>query len=160
MVRFKFLTGDVNWLDYGGKWVSNRLNNGDWDYWLVIELLNWHDAVGEREAPAKYNVEVSAVSPEAAGEENLKRAKECCGVEDDCNTLTLVEALHSYGVKAVLHSESGDNAHKLLKKAREEAKVQGDFLFGFAMDRTQNRIGDSGWDFISGNIGKNLFRQA
>jgi len=39
-MRFKFLTGDVNWETYGGKWVSPKLNNGDFDYWLVLEFVN------------------------------------------------------------------------------------------------------------------------
>jgi hypothetical protein len=154
-MRFRFLSGDVNYLDYGGKWISGKLNNGDWDYWLVIELLNWHDAVGEREAPAKYCVELRAVSPQAAGAENIKRAKDCCGVESD-DPIALVEALDSYGVRACLFSANGNNAAKLMREAREAAKLKGEFLFGFAMDGAQSRMGDTGWDFIAGDIGRSL----
>ena len=38
-VRFTFLSGDCNWSDYGGKWISQKFNNGDFDYWLVRELI-------------------------------------------------------------------------------------------------------------------------
>lgn len=153
-MRFTFLTGDTNWMDYGGKWISSKLNNGDWDYWLVLELLNWHDAIGEDESPAKYHVELSAVAPSALSAGTMAQVIRSCGWEGmPDNELAKVEICHSYGVKAVLHSADGNNARKLIQEAKAAAKIQGDFLFGFAMDRPQNRIGNDGWDFISGNIG-------
>jgi hypothetical protein len=30
--KFRFLTGDQNYLAYGAKWVSPKLNNGDFDH--------------------------------------------------------------------------------------------------------------------------------
>ena len=35
-MNLKFLTGDINWTEYGGKFVTKKLNNGDFDYWLVL----------------------------------------------------------------------------------------------------------------------------
>ena len=32
MVKFKFLTGDCNVSQYGGKFISNKQNNGEFDY--------------------------------------------------------------------------------------------------------------------------------
>jgi len=61
MIRFTWLTGDMNWADYGGKWISQKLNNGDFDYFLVLEVWNWFESVGAKEA--KYNVSLSIVSP-------------------------------------------------------------------------------------------------
>lgn len=136
-----------------GKWVSNKLNNGDWDYWLVIELIDMVDAVGEREAREagyKYIAELSAVSPSAAGPRNVQTALSSCGMEGEANPLAIVEALHSYGIKARVWDDNGNNASKLLKQAREQAKVKGDFMFGFAMDSRQNALGAKGWDFIKG----------
>ena len=52
-MRFSFLTGDMNYTTYGGKWISTRQNNGEFDYYFVIELLNWPETVGQREAPRK-----------------------------------------------------------------------------------------------------------
>jgi len=162
-MKFKFLTGDINWQDYGGKFISKKLNNGDWNYWLVIEVINWQDAVGEREAKevdAKYNVCLSAVSPQAAGEENLHRAFKCHGMEGESehevelrkDPIVQVECLHGYGVSAPLWQADGNNLSKLMKEARKQAQ-QSEFLFGFYMDGSKNRIGNTGWDFISGDIG-------
>jgi hypothetical protein len=45
----------------------------DWDYYLVMEVINLHDAIGD-ESDHKYHVSIEAVSPESAGNENLDRA--------------------------------------------------------------------------------------
>ena len=121
MVRFHWLTGDIDFLTYGGKWISNRQSNGELDYYFVIEILNWKEAVGEREAPPEtYNVSLSVVSPQEAGQENCRKATDCCGIEEDmlawaidhgqCEEI-LVEALHGYGLSVPVWSMDGNN-HK------------------------------------------------
>ena len=154
-MRFKFLSGDVNFREYGGKWISPRQNNGEFDYWLVLELINWHDAVGKKEAPAHYNVSLSVVSPQEAGAENLAQAKECCGWEDGVRGIPseeiAVEMLHSYGVSAPVWSKDGNNYRQLMREAHKET-IGISCLFGFYMDRPVNMLGSTGWDFIRGNI--------
>lgn len=159
--RFSFLTGDVNWMDYGGKWVSQRMNNGEFDFWLVLELVNMDDACGRHnEGQPKYHASLCAVSPEqAAGE--LDRAFACCGLnegEHKDNPLVAVECLHSYGVHAVLWQDSGNNAHRLMRQAKHEAMITCGFMFGFAMDRAQNKIGTTGWEAIRGDLTAGLAR--
>lgn len=161
MTRFKFLTGDVNWLSYGGKWVSSKLNNGEFDYWLVMELINMDDACGrDNEGHPTYIVSLSAVAPSEAGDK-LKSAFECCGVDqsDECasNPLVQVECLHSYGVHTVLWQDNGNNARKLMRQARKEAQLA-NMLFGFYMDRAVNRIGTTGWEAIKGDLTAGLTR--
>ena len=149
-MKFKFLAGDINWKTYGGKFVSKKLNNSQFDYWLVIEVLNWK----EREAPATYNVSLKAVSPSEAGKKNIEAACECYGVEEDIeklNPLVIVEALASYGVAALLWNKDGNNLKVLLKEAHKEADLSS-MLFGFYMDRPKNKIGSTGWDFIKGDL--------
>lgn len=157
MIKFKFLTGDMNWKVYGGKFVSPKLNNGDFDYWLVLEVINMHEATGEENQP-KYNVSLHAVSPDQAGQENLDKALESCGCPDvELTDLIKVETLDSYGVHAVLWHENGNNLNKLLKAAREQAQcING--LFGFYMDRPENKIGSTGWEFIKGDLNSGLAR--
>ena len=149
-LKFKKLVGDE-------KFVSKKLNNGDWDYWLVIETIDFMEATGELYNGQKYNVSVKAVSPQAAGLENLKRAFDCYGIDPASEQakieLVQVECLESYGISAQLESYNGNNLQKLLAQARKFASVECQFLFGFIMDRPENRIGNTGWDFISGKIG-------
>lgn len=144
--------------------VSPKLHNGDWAYWLVIERWAWADHMSERELEqAKmppYHVGLAAVSPAAARKKNIERAFE--GYSGDAvdrkNKLTQVYALHSYGVKAPLWSKDGnDEAALLIEATRTASVISG--LFGFYMDRVVNAIGDSGWDWISGNIGAAIRRR-
>jgi hypothetical protein len=156
--RFRWLTGDVNWLQYGGKWVSQKFNNGEFDYWLVLELINMHDATGE-EDQAKYVVELCVVSPDQAGPENMARAFGSSGVPDDVreNPIVQVEVLHGYGISAHVVNRSGSNARKLLHEVRREA-VMVNGLFGFYMDKPENKIGSTGWEFIKGDLNSGLAR--
>ena len=149
MIRFKFLTGDINPIIYGAKWMSNPQSNGEFTYYFVIELMNWVEAVGERDAPEeKYNVSLSIVSPEQAGEENMLRAFEGYGDDDDDVVKTpamQVEALHQYAGGVNVWNQNGNNWQSLMRKAKKQAK-QTEFLFGFVMDKPVNRLGETGWE--------------
>ncbi len=164
-MQFKFLTGDINWQDYGGKFVSRKLSNGEFDYWLVLEVINWIEAVGEREAKdtdSKYHVSLSAVSPSEA-KDKLENAFKCCGLDGDKNVelrkniMVQVECLSDYGVSAPLWRQDGNNLKKLLREAHKQA-ICANGLFGFYMDSPKNRIGSTGWDFIKGDITAGLKR--
>jgi hypothetical protein len=100
----------------------------------------------------KYIVSLSAVSPEAAGEENVKKALRDFDVsfEEACDEMK-VEALHQYGISSPLKDYYGFNAFKLMKEARKEFQVI-TMLFGFYMDGYKNRMGHTGWDWIKGDL--------
>ena len=46
MEKWVFLTGDVNWKQFGAKWF--KINNYNDDYCYVIEIINFEDATGEK----------------------------------------------------------------------------------------------------------------
>ena len=165
-MRFSFLTGDVNYTTYGGKWISTRQSNGEFDYYFVIELLNWRETVGEREAPPEtYNVSLSVVSPQEA-QDKIGAALDCCGITEAMlqsatgngyRDSVLVEALYTYGVHTPVWSKDGNNWRALMREARQEAR-QCEFLFGFYLDRPVNRIGTTGWEALRGDLTSALER--
>ena len=165
-MRFSFLTGDVNYTTYGGKWISTRQSNGEFDYYFVIELLNWRETVGEREAPPEtYNVSLSVVSPQEA-QGKIGAALDCCGITEATlqsaagngyRDSVLVEALYTYGVHTPVWSKDGNNWRALMGEARQEAG-QCEFLFGFYLDRPVNRIGTTGWESLRGDLTSALDR--
>lgn len=160
-MKFKFLTGDINWQEYGGKFVSKKLNNGEFDYWLIIEVINMLDATGD-ESAEKYAVSLLSVSPQEAGADNIAKAFECCGIEPTAdfasNPLVQAEALLSYGVYAQLKTTGGNNLSKLMREIRKEARIAS-MLYGFYMDKPENRIGSTGWDLQRGDLLAGLNRQ-
>jgi hypothetical protein len=160
MLKFKFLTGDVNWQTYGGKFISRKLNNSEFDYWLILEVINLKEACGEDE-PLTYNVSVSAIAPSQLSNKTITSAIESCGWNDittkeelikKYSYSALIEVISDYMGGAVIFDTSGNNLSKLLKEAHKEAYLMGYFLFGFAMDKNQNQIGSSGWDILQGNL--------
>ena len=150
-MEFDFLTGDVDWRDYWGKWISPRMNNGDWDYWLVIEINNVEGCSWE--ANPTHIVSLSAVSPQAAGEEHVAQALASCGPDDvaSADDEMIVEALHAYGISAMLWHAEGHDPDKLLEEAKQQT-IGARSLFGFYMDGPKNRIGHTGWDYIRGDL--------
>ena len=158
MLRFRFLTGDVNWVDYWGKFISRKLSkwiSGERFYfWIVLDFINMWDATGD-ESQDKYHVSVIAVSPDEAGESGLQEAIRSCswqGMPDvgEMTDFQKVELLTSYGLYATLSTVSGNNYCRVMTEARRQAVVLAR-LVNTRLDRPQNRIGSTGWDFIRGN---------
>ena len=149
MIKFKFLTGDMNWLKYGGKWISQKCNNGEFDYWLVLELINMHEATGKEEQD-KYHVSIQAVSPELIDSEKINGLLADYNIEQDkIDDELKVMALSEHGTAAHLWYSEGNNYKQLFKLAHNEAQLI-DILFGLYMDKQENKIGMTGWDFIKG----------
>ena len=156
MIKYKWFTGDVDWKEYGGKFITKKLNNGDWDYWLVMSIYNTE---GNSVESKKYLVEVSAIAPDAVPQKGIDSALSCTGIAefydeqtDYYQNMLLVEALGDYGISATLWDKEGNNLSELMREARHETQLI-NMLFGFYMDKQCNAIGNDGWDFISGNIG-------
>jgi hypothetical protein len=145
-VTFKVIRDD----DFESKWISPRLNNGDWDYWLVISVVDLVEAAGS-EAEVKYQVCISAVSPAAAGEAHVKSAFDSMGITEEVTDEMKAEALSDYGVEATLKGLCGNNKRALVKQMRDEAQTI-QVMFGFYMDAPANQIGHTGWDFIRGDL--------
>ncbi len=140
MQRFHFLTGDNDFVEYGGKWYS-RVNE---NFYYVIELLNWENSCGSKTATeigAKYYVCLSEVSIKNQ-EDNINALKSCGWqqlgngfanglIVDEfgvsvCKAkyvqLYLVEALHGYGCFHILWDKDGNNWRELMKEARRMAQ--------------------------------------
>ena len=156
-MNLKQVGGDINFLQYGGIFATKKLNNSEFDYWLFVELINMEEATGDTDTDT-YMITIKAVSPTEPSEDTKKSAMECLGLDEKVPEMSQIEPfemakiLNEYGTGAVLFSEQGNNAKELFKTAREECEKIS-MLFGFYMDRQQNMIGNTGWDFIKGEIG-------
>ena len=156
-MNLKQVGGDINYKQYGGIFATKKLNNGDFDYWLFVELVNMEEATGDTEN-GTYMISIKAVSPSEPSEATKKSALFSIGLEEMNDKISTIEPfnmakiLNEYGIGAVLFNDNGDNARELFKLVRKECeKIT--ILFGFYMDRPLNMIGNSGWDFIKGEIG-------
>jgi hypothetical protein len=142
---FRFLTGDVNWLDYGGKWYRKVADTR----YHVIDLTNMWDATGDKSAP-QYNVSLLEVDITSL---QLKNA--ISGYDEDLqdNELVKVDALASYGAGAPLWTQYGGNSKKLLAEARGESRSLDDpEKYEEAMSRPVNAIGSTAREYAAGDF--------
>jgi hypothetical protein len=145
--------------DSEGALISNEMHNGDWPVWFVIRTYCHEGTFFQTEFGSKYTIELHAVSPQAAGLRECIQAHKSSGatrrtfsdLSKEKRQLALIEMLIQYGVSVCLHQESGNNFRKVMKEVKLEAK-KATMLFGFYMDRRCNGFGDTGWQFISGDI--------
>lgn len=134
-MQWQFLSGDLNWQKDGGKFVSNKLNNGTFDYWLVVEMTQGFAII-------------SAVSPDSVPRETLDSALRMSGLDAEAATeLQKVDALSDYGACVSLWNDSGFMGTRLLQKAyKQAAHIQANF--DRYMDYAVNAIGQNGWGAI------------
>lgn len=158
----------------GDTLVSAKQNNGDWDYYWVIESTDWVDATGD--TSQLYVVSVSVVAPQAVDKKVRKSAMNSSGSEEwlqdirkgpegrERAALAVVEILHDYGTRACIAELKGGDPDlededeeavlaDLVEQAKKIATVGTSIAFGFWMDRPMNAFGNTGWDFVAGKIG-------
>lgn len=155
--NWKFLTGDVNWEDYGGKFyrrVETRF--------FIITVMNWFDAVGEDEATDEFNVSVDMCDLSELNDANKKDLLQSCGWDgaDEDDPLVWAEMMHSSGMRAPLWDANGDDIDSLMS----EAKMEGDALiedsdeFEERMNQPVNAIGSTAREYMKGDLDSAMVR--
>jgi len=111
--RFHWLTGDVNYREYGGTWYRRD----DETTFTIIEMVNMENACGDI-SNGKYLAIVSEVDT-SDPEKNESALQSCGWTMDDVkdNPLFLVEAYVGYGTTQFWHNYS-NNFYKLLREAK------------------------------------------
>jgi len=162
-MNFEFLTGDKDWMGCGAKWISERQNNGEFNYWVVVDFANMED---DRGFGHKYYATAAVVAPSRMTRKEWAAALDSVDGDQeyfdrDGRKMTpaerkqrehmAVEIVHSYNGGALLWQGQGNNAKKLLEQAKEEGSTLGGMFFGFSMDKDQNAMGATGWDKLKGH---------
>lgn len=149
--------------DLGKIWLSDEYNYGDWPFYFAIRLEYTGAKSKEWEADAgPYHIELCAVSPVAAADLGLPSVAASIGmpveefkagpIESQC------EELINGGIAARFASYAGKNLAKMMLEAKKKFP-EINFMFGAWMDHHQNAIGDTGWDWIQGDIGASSRRR-
>lgn len=162
--HFRFLTGDINWQDYGGSFYR-RVSPG---VYHVMRVMNWVDAVGQREAAEvgyTYNVDLSEIDLRTMTDTQRAEVAQSCGFTPDevdempHAKLVWVDMCHGYGLRAPLWDENGNNLRKLMAECRAESLALDDEdAHEAAMNRPVNGIGSTAREFGQGDITSALGR--
>ncbi len=160
-----FLTGDINWEDYGAKWAKKAADGT----WFVVSFTNWEDAVGEREFAEgghdKYIAEVLQVAPAELSEKQIRSALNSSGIdlaeiEPEHRELALLDAIVGCGTYAPIESFEGKRADSVRAAARRAADnlMRSPELLEAALDKPVNKIGTTAREFRSGDVMAGLTR--
>ncbi len=143
-------SGDVNILDYGGKF-SRQSGERQFQF---VELVNFLDATGEKIDGKIYNVELALVDLNQISEKEIESAKSSCGwYEMPANDEALAEVVYSYGLRANLFTANGNNARELIRRAKREANsLLEESNLNEALERPVNRIGSTAREFMRGDF--------
>lgn len=114
--RFHWLTGDVNYREYGGTWYRRD----DDTTFTIVEMVNMEDATGDIKN-GKYLAIVSEVdiSNPIRNAEALKSWG--ISVQEAMEDITLLVSAHvCYGSTQIWHNY-GNNFYKLLREAKQSS---------------------------------------
>jgi len=119
MRAFKFLTGDVNWKDYGGTWYRST---GDHTYY-TIEFINCEDATGGQIKNSDYLVIGNSFDLTLDDASSVSRAESALSVIGESlktakSELELLDAMGAYGGYDEEFQLYGNNANELLAEAK------------------------------------------
>jgi hypothetical protein len=164
MRNFKWLTGDVNWQDYGGKWYRRVGKRGK--LYHVITFSNWEDLIGsDAEGGPRYHCELDAVDLGDIPNETQRSALRSIGIDSEIPEdwgdpeLVRMEACHSHGAKAPLWELSGNNVRKLLTEARQTSRdLQPRKAHAKAMGQRVNQLGSTAREYMKGDIQSGILR--
>lgn len=137
----------------------SRVVDSDYPAYLFVRLTYLEEYSDEFKE--KYCVSLLSSSPGFARENprNIESTRESYGMtKEDFESLDPIQQawlLAEYGLAANLFEKLGNNKRHLLKEAKQEG-LQASVLFGFYVDRQQNAIGATGWDFMRGDIVPNF----
>ena len=112
---FKFLTGDINFIEYGGTWYKTDDN----ETYTIIELINMEDQTTNY--PFKYLLSLDTVYLDNDLEDrHLVSALESSGYDKPAYyhtipDITKVECLHSAGYHDHIYDISGNNITQMIE---------------------------------------------
>lgn len=154
---FRVLSGDRNFVDYGGKWYR-KVAPGQYH---ILELTNMKEACGA-DADSTYCVDLSEIDLCYVSPKTLRSAVDCCGDKEDpekLDELVKVEMLHSYGSSGQLGQWCGNAYKPLMQEAREMSRELNDpEAHEKAMNRTCNRLGSTVRETMVGDFNSAMVR--
>ena len=161
-LKFEKVRGNAwndDYEDDFGLWRHERPVDAEGPIWLYIRMTELpSDCRGEHNH--KWEADLIGVSPFFARDSAIVSALESTGdyldeVWDDLNDeqreMALCEVLIDHGTFMTAATKTSKRPHGAFKGAAQEAAIVS-FMWGFAADRYQNRVGATGWDFLKGDV--------
>ncbi len=161
-MKFDFLSGDVDWCTYGGKWVSERLDSGLFNYWLVLDFLNLEEAgARDDDDDAMYHCAIEAVAPDLLGFDKIEELMYTMDLEwleewyyrqsESNRMLLLIDEASIHGYYGPCAFFEGNDWRNTIISARRRAAHVATYPWSY-WNRQANMVGSTVYDFMSGDI--------
>lgn len=127
------------------------------EFRLCVSATDYYDMCGDDDVAGQVAVDMELVPvPSALDKSKLESIAESAGVDVDEVTLSDIRGYGCYlrlagEVLEGLDDKTKMNSDELLDKVRTASyffDTFGGIMIGFALDRRQNLIGNTGWDFL------------
>jgi len=147
MIRFNSFLGECS----SKEWISQKLHNGDFDYWLVMRIVDMSEANPDYQDyySPRFWAELYVVAPSVLPVDLLRCAGAMDGNYEELSELEIVGNVFEYGYAARVWNQPGEAALSLMMEAYQEAQIIPGML-GLYLDHPVNRIGRTGWDMLGG----------
>lgn len=144
-MKFKQLTGECDTKE----WVSPKLNNGEFDYWIVLQIADMHAMDRDHvEHVPRFHARLCVVAPSLCPARELEHARGMrCYIAPSEFELADVESLFLYGTYAQVWQTTHNNPLTLMLEGVKQAEVIEGFL-GMFLDQPVNRMGTTGWESL------------
>ena len=164
--KFEFLSGDMDWITWGGKWISPELIAGEiFSYYIVLDFMNmeelglWDEDPDYSDVEHQYECWITIVSLDIMSKETLENLLydldrdwllDWLGNRPpaECAHLLVDEAL-SHGYCAQVHGESSNDYRKAITEAKKRAYHVAQYPWTYIGGVT-NGFGSNGFDFLRG----------
>lgn len=143
--------------DYQFTYQTKVYNNGDFNYRVFINIVDYNKAAGVNGFFVNVCIAKTVRSLKAS---QVKDILKCFGIDNKSNLSDFDVFDYGYNACITKHPsrvETIQEAKNIANSFKENIDIY-TRLIGFYLDRPQNMIGDTGWDFLDGNIG--LFHHA
>lgn len=160
-MKFEFLTGDIDWITYGGKFVSKRLDSGLFHYWLVLDFINLEEAgAQDDEEDFTYHAAIQAVAPDLLGFDKIDELlaqmdrewlQEWYYRQTESNRmLLLIEEASTYGYCGSCGYFEGDDWRRTIVDAKKKASHVATYPWSYWGDAA-NQLGATVYDCMTGD---------
>lgn len=135
--------------NYKQVYQSEVLSNGQFKYRLFVTVLDYEQCSDLK----GFGVDVEISKTFKALSKEQKKSLIGFGCTDKPSDYDVCD----YGYRAILDGEKevikgAKKAIAIAEKYMEKADTY-KMMLGFYLDKRQNRIGNTGWDFLNGNVG-------
>jgi len=141
-IKFSSLPKQPYQSEHENRWISQKLTEGEFNYYLVLEIISLKYNPG-------YMVGLSIVSPDQLKKYNPDIVQKKWNKNIFSDEIKLAEALYFAGIHVIIISQYGLHRQKLLEMVQEKIPTAIESV-NYYMNQIVDTVDITGWELLSG----------